>query len=74
MSEPTPTPERRPIPGFRQCPREFWSHKTNWTGLIAIITAVVAWQMGEMSTTAALTQGLGGLSLLFIRDALAGGR
>lgn len=64
-------PPRKVIPGFKQTVREFMASKTNWTGLTMTASAGVAYLTGELSASAALTPALTGVSLLFIRDALA---
>lgn len=62
---------RKVIPGFKQTVREFVASKTNWTGITMTASAGVAYLTGELSASAALTPALTGISLLFIRDALA---
>ena len=60
----------RKILGFRQTVREFIRNKTNWAGVSGITVAAVAWHAGTIDAPAAVTAIFGGLSLLFMRDAV----
>lgn len=59
------------IVGFKQTVREFLASKSNWTGLTMIIGGAIGlYQKADVSTS--VTAIMGGLSLLFIRDGIAG--
>lgn len=60
------------VVGFKQTVRDFMRSKTNWTAITAIATAGMGYLTGDYALPAAMGQALGGLSMLFVRDAIAG--
>lgn len=62
----------RRLRGFKQTLRQFLRSKTNWSALTLIVTGLAAYLGGEISLAAMLGAVFNGLSLLFVRDAIAG--
>lgn len=58
------------IPFFEQDLKEFLSHKTNWTGMTLVLIGIVGIFNG-MDSALVVSSIMGGLSLLFVRDAIA---
>lgn len=57
---------------FKQSLKSFFASKTNWTCLIGIISATAGYIAKEFTLSTALQMGLTSLSVMFIRDAIAG--
>lgn len=57
---------------FKQNIKDFFASKTNWTCLIGIITAIVGYIAKEFTLSTALQMALTSLSVMFVRDAIAG--
>lgn len=61
------------ILGFKQTLRQFLASKSNWTALTAVLVAVAGYLTQEYTLASAVSQALGGMALLFVRDAISGG-
>lgn len=57
---------------FKQGIREFFSSKTNWTGLGMIAGAVGGAYFKQIDFNSAAQLVASGLALIFVRDAIAG--
>ena len=54
-----------------QTPRQFFTSKSNWTGITAITTAVTAWANGAIDTAIMIQSVFGGIAVICIKDAVA---
>ena len=57
---------------FKQSITQFFQSKTNWTGITAILGAIISYNIGIIDTAVCVQTIMGGLGMIFIRDAIAG--
>lgn len=55
---------------FGQTRQEFFSSKSNWTGMSAVVGSVSAFVAGQIDTTVMLQGVFAGLALIFVKDAV----
>lgn len=59
------------IPLFSQDAADFFSSKSNWTGLTMIVVGIAGYMSKSMPPVVAIQSIMGGLALLFVKDAIA---
>lgn len=56
---------------FGQSPKQFFSSKSNWTGMTLVVTSITTFIAGTIDQTTMVQGVFGGLGLIFIKDAVA---